>query len=149
MPVTTPQTPREIGLLVLERQLGKAYLWKGDDPITGFDCSGLMIEALKSAGRLPKSGDWSAAVLATMFPSITGSPKPGDLLFWNRTKPDGTVYVGHVEMVVAVIGGTVFTIGASGGGSATTTIEAAIRENAFVKLRPATPGWVKVVDPFA
>lgn len=26
---------------------------------------------------------------------------------------------------------------------------AAIRDNAFIKLRPAVPGWAKIVDPFA
>jgi hypothetical protein len=41
------------------------------------------------------------------------------------------------------------TIGASGGGSATTTLEEAIRSNAFVKVRPLAQrlGYI-LRDPF-
>jgi len=28
------------------------YLWGGDDPLAGFDCSGFVIEILKSVGIL-------------------------------------------------------------------------------------------------
>jgi len=121
--------------------LGKLYRWGGDDP-AGFDCSGLMVEILKCVGRLPRDGDWSAAQLAERFPA-TAVLRPGVMVFWNR----GTG-IGHVEMVWAVHGGVVLTIGASGGGSATISDEAAIRANAFVKIRPVVPGWVKAVDPF-
>lgn len=123
------------------RYLGKLYRWGGDDP-AGFDCSGLMVEMLKAAGKLPRDGDWDAAQLAEHFPA-TLVLRPGVMVFWNRG-----AHIGHVEMVYAVHGGQVLTIGASGGGSATTSDEAAIKANAFVKIRPVVTGWVKAVDPF-
>lgn len=103
-----------------------------------------MVEILKSVGKLPRDGDWTAEGLAAHFP-VTTVLKPGVLVFWNRGGK-----IGHVEMVWAVHEeeGLIQTIGASGGGSSTTTEEAAIRENAFVKVRPITPMWVRAVDPF-
>ena len=35
--------------------LGTPYRWGGDDPILGFDCSGFIVEILKSVGVLLKS----------------------------------------------------------------------------------------------
>jgi len=143
MEATTPVAPdlRSEALEYGGRFLGKLYRWGGDDP-SGFDCSGLMIEMLRSVGRLPKSGDWSAAQLATMFPAATAL-RPGVLVFWMRGD-----HIGHVEMIWAVHGDTVQTIGASGGGSKTTSDEQAIKDNAFIKIRPIVPGWAKLVDPF-
>lgn len=125
------------------RFIGKAYRWGGDSPLVGFDCSGLMVEMLKATGRLPRDGDWTAADLANRFP-VTAVLKPGVLVFWNRGSS-----IGHVEMVYAVHADTVLTLGASGGGSKTTSDEAAIRDDASVKVRPVVPGWVRAVDPFA
>jgi cell wall-associated NlpC family hydrolase len=139
-----PADPRALALALAERELGKPYLWGGDDPITGFDCSGLQVEILKATGRLPREGDWSAATLAKQFPSVA-TLQPGALVFWNRGTPPK---IGHVEMVYAVYGDTILTIGASGGGSGTTTREQAIKDNAYTKIRPIVPGWVWAVDPF-
>ncbi len=141
----SPDSARAIALFVTEQELGQPYLWGGDDPLTGFDCSGLVIEGLKAAGRLPRDGDWSANDLSRLFPASTVI-RPGVLLFWNRGSPP---HIGHVEMVWAVVGPVTYTIGASGGGSGTTTREAAIKSNGYVKIRPAVPGWAKAVDPFA
>ena len=143
---------REIALFVWERQLNEPYRWGGDDPLAGFDCSGLVIEGLKAAGILPREGDWSAEQLANgVFREYARladvrSFTRGSLLFWNRGAP---ARIGHVEIVWAVVGGKVFTIGASGGGSAETSLERAIEENAYVKIRPAVLGWVACVDPFS
>lgn len=141
----TPTTPRELALWVWAREFGKPYRWGGDDPIEGFDCSGLVIEGLKSGGFLPRDGDWSAAQLAQKFP-VTTMLQPGCLLFWNRGTPPA---IGHVEIVWLVYGSRIFTLGASGGGSATTDVATAIAQNANVKIRLAVPGWALAVDPFA
>ncbi|MFC1535727.1 NlpC/P60 family protein, partial [Candidatus Neomarinimicrobiota bacterium] len=37
--------------------VGLPYLWGGDDAVAGYDCSGLVIEILKSVGLLQRSGD--------------------------------------------------------------------------------------------
>jgi len=146
-----PTSYRAIALDVWREFLGIPYRWGGDDPLVGFDCSGLVIEGLKSAGILPREGDWSADVLLNGV--FKDSPRlvdvrsftPGSLLFWNRGT---TPRIGHVEIVWAVLNGKVFTIGASGGGSGDTDLARAIDDNAYVKIRPAVLGWVACVDPF-
>jgi len=144
---TTHDTPRKIALYLWEKELGKPYVWGGDDAIAGFDCSGVMIEHLKSVGRLPRKGDWNAQGLYNLFSNHTVyDPQPGCLLFWNRGSK-----IGHVEVVwkrLTMGASTVLlTIGASGGGSRTITEQDAIDQNAYIKVRPAT-GWDFAVDPF-
>lgn len=142
-------TPRDLVLWLAERHLGQPYRWGGDDPIAGFDCSGLMVELLKSAGVLPREGDWTAMQLrghfgsrTTWYPAAGVAPPSGCLVFWGTP-------ITHVELVWRHLDNeAVLTIGASGGGSATVDEAAAIRQNAYVKVRPLRPGWVVAVDPF-
>ena len=121
--------------------LGKPYLWGGDDPMAGFDCSGYCIEILKSVGALPRSGDWTAAGLYGRFPS-TEIPHEGCLVFWAK----GNKII-HVEYCLDGF----LAIGASGGGSDTTDEAAAINENAYIKIRPfrSRDGIYGFVNPFA
>jgi hypothetical protein len=133
-------TQRAIAFYIWERCLLQPYRWGGDDPIWGFDCSGLVIEGLKGANKFHRDKDATAAGLATMYlpaPVL----RPGCLLFWGNP-------IIHVEVVWQIVGGQPYTIGASGGGSSTRTQEDAARFNAYVKIRPARPGWVRAVDPF-
>jgi hypothetical protein len=142
-------TPRDVVLWLAEKHLGLPYRWAGDDPMQGFDCSGLMVELLQSVGALPRTGDWSASALAVAFPGRTqwhppGTPPAGALVFWAAS---GQII--HVELVWRILdNGVPLTIGASGGGSATVDAAAAARQNAYVKVRPLRPGWVLAVDPF-
>lgn len=106
---------------------GLPYLWGGDDPMAGFDCSGFVIEVLKSVGKLPRAGDWRARDLCGMFPEAE-SIQPAMLVFWQNRA--GTVI--HVELTIS----DKLAIGASGGGSATADPKAAIAANAYVKVRP-------------
>lgn len=123
---------------------GTLYSWGGDDP-SGFDCSGLCIEILKSVGLLPRKGDWTAGGLYGLFKGeTTQDATPGCLAF----RGSSTAKIVHVEFVVARIGNDVFTIGASGGGSKITTKEIAIKQNAFVKVRPLFANPVAIVNPF-
>lgn len=135
---------RQIALWCWERLYGEPYRWGGNDPLEGFDCSGLVVEGLKSAGLLPREGDWTAAALATRFPVVAGGLKPGCLLFYRRGEA-----IGHVEIVWLTVGSLVFTLAASGGGSATVDRSAAQAQNAYVKIRPAVSPWFRAVDPFA
>ncbi len=142
-------TLRDLAVHVWEGELGTPYRWGGNDPMEGFDCSGLVIEGLKSVGLLPRNGDWSAEQLAReVFAAKPRCPPapilPGCLVFF----ADSAQHIYHVEIVHSVIGGKVFTIGAAGGGSATTSIDAAEAQDAFVKIRPRET-WTLCLDPFA
>ena len=117
---------REMALKIAFSYIGTPYIWGGDYP-SGFDCSGFVIEILKSVGSLPRTGDWTANQLADLW-QRTRSDDIGNLVFWRN---GGGIAV-HVEMCI----GNGLAIGASGGGSKTTTIAAAIKQNAFIKFRP-------------
>jgi len=140
------KTRLELALAIAERLLFQPYLWGGNDPVAGFDCSGMVIEILKSAGVLPRDGDWTAEELRQRFvPRRSHDLTPGTLVFY---RPAGATAASHVEMVYAVIGGQAYTIGASGGGSSTTSLQAAVAQDAYVKIRPARAGWFDAVNPF-
>jgi cell wall-associated NlpC family hydrolase len=114
------------------------YKWGGDDP-SGFDCSGLCVEVLKSVGLLPRKYDTTAHGLFNKFKSKeVQSLSAGCLVFWGWPK------ITHVELCI----NTWQTIGASGGGSKTLTEADAIRHNAYVKVRPIREGYSKIVNPF-
>lgn len=147
-------TPREVALAIIERELGTPYRWGGFSPSQGFDCSGLMIEGLKSAGILPRGRgkDWTAAQLLSLFnlkhkcilTNKAEDVKAGFLLFWKT----GSGKVRHVEMVWRVLSNNVvLTIGASGGGSRTTNAEVALKQDARVKIRVPYKTWIGL-DPF-
>lgn len=109
---------------------GLPYRWGGDDPGEGFDCSGMVIEILKSVGILPRAGDWTAQGLFNMFEDkVRLEPQLGCLAFWHGADPGRII---HVEFCLD----TKHTMGASGGGSKTTSFEAASKHNAFIKVRP-------------
>jgi hypothetical protein len=121
---------------------GVFYKWGGDDP-SGFDCSGFVIEVLKAVGCLKRIGDWTAAGLFELFEKIPENYiAPGDLVFWSN--PAGKII--HVEMIIA----GKLSIGASGGGSATITAVDAIRQNAYIKVRPiySRPAIAGFANPY-
>jgi len=119
--------PSDIKLctLYIREFIGLPYIWGGDDPIKGFDCSGLCIEALRGVGRLPRKGDWSAHTLSTMFPPISG-PQEGALVFYGSPTK-----ITHVAYCI----NDKFCIEAGGGGKDNQDIEDAIYNNAYVRQR--------------
>jgi len=120
---------RRVALRVAWSFLGRPYIWGGDDPLQGFDCSGFVIECLKSAGVLPRVGDWTAQGLWDRFEDCkVQDVEPGCLVFWKNEKGRVT----HVEICI----GNGLTIGSSGGGSHTLTGADAIKQNAYIKVRP-------------
>lgn len=121
---------RWLAVEIAKSHLGTWYRWGGDDP-SGFDCSGFVIEVLKSIGRLPRTGDWTAHYLAVkMGWSNVVEPLPGDLAFWHSSYDKKQII--HVEMMIT----RDLAIGASGGGSRTVNSEIAMAQNAFIKIRP-------------
>lgn len=96
----------------------------------GFDCSGYVIEILKSIGHLPREGDWTAAGLWEHFRNLEVSyPQRGCLVFYENKSRTRIV---HVEFCLDAE----LAIGASGGGSRTGTIRKAVDNNAYIKVRP-------------
>jgi cell wall-associated NlpC family hydrolase len=137
----------------LERFIGLPYVWGdtkgpdgspvgGDDPLAGFDCSGLISETLQAVGLLPHRTRLRASQLYERFEAgAVERGYAGCLVFWYSGDK-----VVHVEMMIDDF----HTIGASGGGSKTKTIEDAIRQNAFVKMRPLSYRGDRylIADPF-
>lgn len=135
---------RETATKVAWSFIGTPYIWGGDDPMKGFDCSGFVIEILKSVGSLPRSGDWTAQGLWERFQiHLVHNVYEGCLVFWQNRSRNRVI---HVEYAI----NTDLCIGASGGGSENVTIQDAIDRNAYIKVRP----WRSrirmrgVVDPF-
>lgn len=90
-----PVAPGAAGAVAAaESQLGVPYVWGGESPGVGFDCSGLTQWAWGRAGvGLPRT----AAAQYDAIPHVSlDALQPGDLLFWN----DGTSSIQHVAMYV-------------------------------------------------
>jgi cell wall-associated NlpC family hydrolase len=122
--------------------IGTPYKWGGDD-FSGFDCSGFVVEVLQGVGILPHGRDYSANDLYSIFkPSRVETGYAGCLAFW--IDEEGRAC--HVMLMVD----NQHVIGASGGGPNTATLPDAIRENAYIKLRPLTyrKGTPVILDPF-
>jgi cell wall-associated NlpC family hydrolase len=122
--------------------VGTPYIWGGDDP-SGFDCSGFVVECLKTAGIINEKEDYSAEGLVNLFSSkIIDSPRVGTLLFTLNQSGKAT----HVVICLDEH----FQVGASGGTSNTIDPKAAWRDNAYVKIRPIrfNPAKMKLADPF-
>jgi len=110
------------------KYIGKFYLWGGDDP-SGFDCSGLAVECLKAAGKIPLSSDYTADGLYQYFKEhTTTEPVEGALVFYFNSE-DKAIHV-------MICTDPYFAIGAEGGGSKIKTPADAKEANAFVKIRP-------------
>lgn len=110
--------------------LGLPYLWGGENPMTGFDCSGLVQELLQSVGIDP-SGDQSAQALHDLLMptarSMTGRQK-GALAFYGRSVREIT----HVAFLIDEYR----VIEAGGGGRLITDEKKAAAASAFVRMRP-------------
>lgn len=138
---------REVWIFVAERFLGVPYQWGGYGP-TGIDCSGIVNECEKALGRLKEKEDRTAEGIYQHYKMhgqevAASALKPGCLVF----RPGSSGTMNHVEIIWR---DPRLSIGASGGGSDTDTLEEAVKADARVKIRP----WARLgtnlrfVDPF-
>jgi cell wall-associated NlpC family hydrolase len=113
--------------------VGCPYIWGGQNPWTGLDCSGFVIWIYQVFGLLP-SGDWTAQGLRDHFlaalSSYSGDFLAGDLVFYGKDSQ-------HLTHVMLYLGDDL-VVGASGGGHTTTTFDEARRLGAQVKVKPRT-----------
>lgn len=120
---------RERFLEVALSQIGKPYKWAGNGP-KSFDCSGLCVYAGIESGLFNKGFDTNANGLCKLCKSVT-VPEDGDLVFYSRSKED--LNINHV-MIVLKRGFILGCFGASGGDQRTTSIDAAMKQDAYVKF---------------
>jgi cell wall-associated NlpC family hydrolase len=123
--------------------VGRPYIWGGDDPMRGFDCSGFVLELLQACNVVPLDLDMTAKDLYIRFENnVVSFQAEGCLVFWG----DSVDSIRHVEYCI----NEDLSIGASGGGSRTKTVQDAIDQNAYIKVRPTRrrAGIIGYVDPF-
>ena len=84
-------------------QVGTPYVWGGETPGVGFDCSGLVQAAYKVAGiTLPRVAQDQYDATTKLGPG--GPLQPGDLIFFGGGPTDVThvgIYIGNGQMVDA------------------------------------------------
>ena len=83
-----------------ESQLGVPYVWGGESPGRGFDCSGLTAWSWGQAGvSLPH---YSGGQMADSAPVPVSDLEPGDLLFYGPGGSDHVaMYIGGGQMIEA------------------------------------------------
>lgn len=138
------ESKRDAALNIALSLYNTPYVWGGNAPLKdeGVDCSGMVRFILDDLKIIPKGADYASWQFAEMYPKVE-APREGVLAFWLRGPK-----IGHVEMIVGKMDGEWWSIGASGGGSQTDTIEEAKESDARVKMHPLPANWVRLVDPF-
>lgn len=126
--------------------IGLPYIWGGDDPILGFDCSGFILELLASVGFVKRGLDYTAQGIFNLFRDKVvdhSDLRIGCLVFWKNSS-------GKIVHVALAINEEQIIHSASGS-SATKTPEDAIAQNAYIREDVVSyrgNNYI-VVDPFA
>jgi cell wall-associated NlpC family hydrolase len=102
-PVSGSAASADAGVIAVEwalSQIGTPYVWGGETPGVGFDCSGLVQAAYKVAGvSLPRVAQDQYDATTKLGPDAPLAP--GDLVFFGA----GTSAIDHVGLFVGVLDG--------------------------------------------
>lgn len=83
-----------------KRYLGTPYVFGGDDPAKGLDCSALVQRAYRDLGvELPRNS-WQQAKAGRPVASMADA-KPGDILAFNSPVDHVAIYLGDNKMIAA------------------------------------------------
>jgi len=101
-PLPASASTASVVLPTAHRYLGVKYVWGGESPRTGFDCSGFTQYVFARHGvRIPRTSRAQVAA-GTRIPVTLSSLRPGDLImFANPGKPISHValYVGNKRII--------------------------------------------------
>lgn len=110
-----------------ESCLGIPYVYGGNNPLQGLDCSGLVCWVLKRFGMVKTAQDFSAAQLHTLLTTLGATsletPEAGALLFFGRKQ------ITHIAIAI----GSARMIEAGGGDHTTTNPALAAKAGAMVR----------------
>ena len=122
----TQFTILQIALMLYGQRI--PYLTGGNCPILGLDCSGFVCEVLRSKGYIGKE-DYTAQGLYDHFKGAGRSQlTEGSLLFFGKSREQ----ISHV----AIAAGDIDMVESGGGDHTTTTVQEAIKRNAYLRIRP-------------
>lgn len=109
---------------------GKPYIWGGDDPVIGFDCSGLVIELLQSQGILPRGYDSTAQNLYLTLRKAGNNQALdfGTCLFFGAD-------IGRITHTGFALSPAIM-LEAGGGGPGVRDFQSAAAKNAYIRVRP-------------
>ncbi len=121
------------------RFVGVPYRWGGQNPLVGFDCSGLVRHLLHSQG-VSTDSPGTAQALHTQFQTLP-CPRPtlGALVFYC----DAHGVVDHVALCLTEH----LQLEAAGGDHTTTSLQRAIEQDAFVRVTPIRSNHVGIFRP--
>jgi cell wall-associated NlpC family hydrolase len=138
-------TKREYIIQYVRSFIGTRYIFYGDKPMNGFDCSGLVSEVARGIGFIGGKERYSAQGFHNLFNQRgllrrdLELAKMGDVVLFGT----GDDCISHIGIVSEISG---YMYEAGGGGHETVTTEQAAMTDAFVRSRPIRKDLVAYVN---